>query len=258
MNYKINVIQTFFDKGFINPFGNFSTKKNNHKIIKMCISSVQDWCLTNGFDYELVAKKPDIEIDTRFLASDRHYSCYQYACFPSSGYDYIVYSDNDVWIVDPSTELPLFDLAASSAALTQSTHPYYQYYISPAAISWESSILVLSQNRANHLREWILPRISGEVYTPGWSEQLDKIEFLSLKNNMVSHVFLLSLYCFENGVECLPKDWNIRPHFTYDDSIIQNAKVIHFQTAKKIENFERLTFDQKKKFSQLPEATITL
>ena len=258
MNYKIKVIQTFFDKGFINPFNTFINNKNNHKIIKMCISSVQDWCLTNGFDYELVTKKPDVIIDTRFLATERHYACYQYACFPSSGYDYIVYLDNDVWIVDPSTELPLFDLGASSAALTQSTHPYYQYYISPAAIPWETSILVLSQNRANHLREWILPRISGEVYTPGWSEQLDKIEFLSLKNNMVSHVFLLSLYCFENGVECLPKEWNIRPHFTYDDSIIQNAKVIHFQTAKKRENFERLTFDQKKKFSQLPEATVTL
>lgn len=258
MNYKIKVIQTFFDKGFINPFNTFINNKNNHKIIKMCISSVQDWCLTNGFDYELVTKKPDVIIDTRFLATERHYACYQYACFPSSGYDYIVYLDNDVWIVDPSTELPLFDLGASSAALTQSTHPYYQYYISPAAIPWETSILVLSQNRANHLREWILPRISGEVYTPGWSEQLDKIEFLSLKNNMVSHVFLLSLYCFENGVECLPKEWNIRPHFTYDDSIIKAAKVIHFQTANKEKNFERLTFDQKKKFSQLPEATVTL
>lgn len=258
MNYKIKVIQTFFDKGFMNPFGNVSMKKSNHKIIKMCISSVQEWCVTNGFDYELVTKKPDIEIDTRFLTTDRHYSCYQYACLPSPGYDYIVYLDNDMWVVDPSTELPLFDLGASSTALTQPSYPYFQYYISPSAIAWESSMLVLSQNRANHLRDWILPRISGEIYAPGWSEYLDKIEFFRSIDFVVSQNFLLSMYCFENGVRHLPKEWNIRPHFTYDDSIIKAAKVIHFTSANKEKNFERLTFDQKKKFSQLPEATITL
>ena len=248
---KIKVIQIFFDKGFMLTCEKVANRKANQKMIKTCIKSVQDWCNANNYDYELITKKPNIKIHPTLMLSDKHYSCYQYACFPSSGYDYIIYLDNDMWIVDPKSSVPLSDFGAFAEEFDEHHALIYHKILNSSALSYEPSILILSQKRANHLRDWILPRISGDIYTPGWSEYLQKWSFA--KPYHVNHLPLLSLYCSKNKVTEIPKHWNTIPRRIRDISQLRTAKLIHFQSAQKIRQFYMLPLDLKCKFSALSQ-----
>lgn len=244
---KVIVVQTHFGKGYMAREGlDNRSAAFTKQIISKCQKSVKNWCVQQGYEYRLVTEIPNMSfktINSRLAATELTYSYYQYECFPKQGYDFIIFLDNDIWIIDPTSKIPIGDWQCSTTH-DPARNAFLQFKIDPLASFWNASILVMSQERSNHLSEWLKPRLEGKIKVPTWDEELrEKYSYYN------SHEMLLSWYCWhEAKPQHLPAEWHCRPKRFVD---WERAKMIHFDGGSKEEQLNMLPKPLLTKFHKI-------
>jgi hypothetical protein len=242
---KVIVIQTHFGKGFMTrESSDTKTSIFTKQILKKCQKSVREWCKEQQYEYRLVTEKPDISIDLSYpLADQFQYSYYQYQCFPKEGYDNIIFLDNDIWIIDPKSTIPLVDWACSTTHDAE-RNAFLQFRIDPLAKFWNGSILVMNQDRANHLGAWMVSGLEDKIEVPTWDKELRKE-----RAPYNSHEMLLSWYCWHEAVpQHLPAEWHCRPKRFVE---WERAKMLHFDGSNKPKQLLRLPIFLKEQFENI-------
>lgn len=244
---KVIVVQTHFGKGFMAREGlDNKSAAFTKQIISTCQKSVKKWCIKQEYEYKLITDLPDLLVtipSNELAAKELVHSYYQYECFPKQGYDYIIFLDNDIWIIDPTSKIPIGDWL-SSTTHDPVRNAFLQFKINPLASFWNASILVMSQKRSNHLSKWLKPRLDGSIKVPTWDEELrEKHSYYN------SHEMLLSWYCWhEAKPDHLPAEWHCRPKRFVD---WDRAKMIHFDGSSKEEQLNLLPKNLLNKFSEI-------
>ena len=241
---KVIVIQAHFGKGFM-ARGESDAKTSiiTKQIITKCQKSVREWCKVQGYEYQLVTEKPDISLDLTYKLDEFKYSYYQYKSFPKEEFDYIIFLDNDIWIIDPMSKIPLGDWLCSTTHDPE-RNAFLQFRIDPLAKFWNGSILVMNQERANHLGVWMISGLEDKIEVPTWDKELRKE-----RAPYNSHEMLLSWYCWHEAVpQHLPAEWHCRPKRFVD---WDRAKMLHFDGSNKPKQLLRLPDFLKDQFENI-------
>ena len=209
---KILVYQSRIGSGSLTwEHGNFCNIMNN-TIIEKCIQSVRNWCNKHKFQYHFETRdlgwnytfksKNDNQLN-KLLQNWEH--------LPKDGYDYVIYLDNDVFILDNNSIPPIVDFGLVPRHGDQVL--FAQYYLGKSALWFNTGVIVMSKQRCKHFSEWMLQKIK----SGNWGE---------LFAHLPREESLTTEYCSINEPSILDYCWNTMPPQT-PKPLYKKAKILH-------------------------------
>lgn len=220
---KIMVFQSKIGSGSLTWENGNSYDGNNKKIVQNCMESVSDWCKKKGFEHKVVTKdlgwnfqfksKNDYQLN-KLLQNWQH--------IPKSGYDYVIYLDNDVFILDQDAEPPILDFGMVPRIGDQVL--FAEYYLGKNTKWFNSGVIIMSRKRCNHFSNWMLSKIMEQ----SWSK---------LFLNLPREESLTTEYCSLFQPEILDFSWNTMPPQT-PKPMFKFAKFLHLLGPSKSKTLE--------------------
>ena len=213
MNEKtVCVFQSKIGDGYLGWEHGDKFSEGNSGIINNCMQSVRDWTAFHNFTYEL--NTHDLGWDFRFNSkNDVHLNrlLQNWEHIPKTGYDFIIYLDNDVFVNDPGSVPPWVDFGMAPRYGDQVL--FAKHYFGKDCLWFNSGVVIMSRERCNHLSQWILSRIRS-LNWGGLFEDLPREESF------------IAEYCSTFEPTALDFCWNTMPPQT-PTPLYDSVKLLH-------------------------------
>jgi hypothetical protein len=207
------IIQTDIAQG-----SQWGSEETTNFIRNICIPSVKNYCLKNGYNHVLITES---QYKARFGKFDffekksKHYAFERY--FYLSNYDYSIYIDNDIYAFDHADPLPEINgLMCIEEPHSKSSKIFHKKNnLSPQYPYYNSGVIMCDQTNAKKLCEYMIYRVENKIHARGKNT-----------DNM-----MLNEYLLENkkkiNFTSLDQSWNFMP-FLGEVEKINKPNLYHF------------------------------
>lgn len=182
------------------------------ELIDTCTASVRDWCHNVGFEYKLVRENRNWDYLFGSL-NDRQLNCslQTWLHVPKSGFDLVIFLDNDVLVVDNNALPPIVDFGLVRRFCD--VEPHARFYFGNHACWYNAGVILMSQECCAHLANWML-------------DYLPRARQSRLFRDVPREESLLVEYCVTYPPTALDPAWNTIPKQT-PAPLYQSAKFVH-------------------------------